>query len=360
MKKVTLQMIADKLNVSKALVSKALSNDKAVNEWTRETIWKTAEEMGYRIKAGRKSLTDSRTGNIAVLMPRAYLDDMEYWGKVIQGIDKELENNGFSMLLSSIDIAQSPKEGLPKSIYEKKVDGAILMGHLPESYINALGSWKFPFLMVDANLLNRSTDHILANNFLGAYYATGTLLGAGHRKLAFIGDAETSWSFRERSRGFEEAVRDFNAGSEEKASFVVVPGIGVSGQGMYTSPELSEYLYRYVVEDKVNPVTALFCANDICAMESLKRLNEWNVNCPEDVSIIGFDNLTITELMTPKLTSVNVPKAVIGSRAAQMMLRRIENPDSVPEMVLISTQLIERASVRQVEISKKINKTACP
>ncbi|MDB5054529.1 MAG: LacI family transcriptional regulator, partial [Bacilli bacterium] len=149
MKKITLQMIAETLQVSKALVSKALSNDPAVNEGTRETIWKTAEEMGYRIKNTRKSMRDSRMGNIAVLMPRAYLDDMEYWGKVIRGIDKELENNGYSMILSSIDISLSPKEGLPTSIYEKKVDGAIVMGHLPENYFNALETRKFPFVMVD-------------------------------------------------------------------------------------------------------------------------------------------------------------------------------------------------------------------
>ncbi|MDB5053699.1 MAG: LacI family transcriptional regulator, partial [Bacilli bacterium] len=83
-----------------------------------------------------------------------------------------------------------------------------------------------------------------------------------------------------------------------------------------------------------------------------KILNDCNVSCPDDVSIIGFDNLTITELMTPKLTTVSVPKAAIGSRAVQMILRRIENPDYIPELVFISTQLIERASVRQVGMSR--------
>ncbi|MDB5053083.1 MAG: LacI family transcriptional regulator [Bacilli bacterium] len=348
MKKITLQIIAEKLNVSKALVSKALSNDPAVNEGTRETIWKTAEEMGYRIKNTRKSTRDLRMGNIAVLMPRAYLDDMEYWGKVIRGIDKELENNGYSMILSSIDISLSPKEGLPTSIYEKKVDGAIVMGHLPDSYFKALEARKFPFVMVDASLLNLTIDHVLANNFLGAFHATGTLLEAGHRKLAFVGDAETSWSFRERSRGFEEAIRYFNATSAEKASFVTIQGIGVSGKGMYTAPEFTQNIHRYLVEDKVNTVTAMFCANDLCAMESLKILNNYNLICPDDVSIIGFDNLTITEQMTPKLTTVSVPKAAIGSRAVQMILRRIENPDYISEWVLISTLLIERASVRKL------------
>lgn len=356
MKKVTLQMIAEKLDVSKALVSKALSNDPAVNEGTRETIWKTAEELGYRIKTNKRSMPESRTGNIAVLMPRAYLDDMEYWGKVIRGIDKELEANGFSMILSSLDISLPAKEGLPTSIYEKKVDGAIVMGHLPETYIHTLGSNRVPFVMVDANLLNASFDHVLANNFLGAYQATKVLLEAGHRRLAFVGDGDTAWSFRERKRGFEECVRDHNlkAGQDQVTS-VTIGGIGVTGKGMYTDPELTESLHTYLVADKENPVTGLFCANDLCAVESLKRLQDWNIQCPEDVSIIGFDNLTITELMTPRLTTVSVPKAVIGARAVQMMLRRIDNPDFVPELVLVATQLIHRASVRDV---RKANSSA--
>lgn len=343
MKKITLQLIADELGVSKALVSKALSNDPAVNEVTKETIWAKAEEMGYRMKSSRKTIPASRTGNLAVLMPRAYLDDMEYWGKVIHGIEKELANHSFSMILSSIDISLSPKEGLPSSIYEKKVDGAIVMGHLPDSYIEALAATDFPYVMVDANLLESSIDHVLANNFLGAYQATNHLLESGHVKLGFVGDADTSWSFRERSRGFEEAIRDFNRKSSSNASAVTIEGIGVSGTGMYVAAEFAKVLSRFVKADQ--PVTALFCANDLTAFESLKLLSEWGISCPGNISVIGFDDLTLTEIMSPKLTTVRVPKADIGSRAAQMILRRIENPDVTPEHVLLSTQLIKRASV---------------
>lgn len=348
MEKVTLQMIADRLNVSRALVSKALSNAQDVNQVTKETIWKTAEEMGYRIKSNKKMTTsENQTGNIAVLMPRAYLDDMEYWGKVIRGIDKELENNGRSMILSSIDISLSPKEGLPTSIYEKKVDGAIVMGHLPDNYISALSVRSFPFVLVDSNF-NSRYDHVLANNFQGAYDATVLLLEAGHRRLAFVGDADSSWSFRERKKGFEEAIRVFNLNSGDKATYETVGGIGVSGKGMYITSELNESIHRYIVNDKVTPVTGLCCANDLCAIETLNRLQDCNITCPDDVSMVGFDDLTITELMTPKLSTVSVPKSVIGSRAVQMLLKRIDNPDFIQELLLIATSLIERESVRKL------------
>lgn len=343
MKKVTLQLIADELNVSKALVSKALSNDPAVNEGTREKIWKTAEEMGYRLKTTRKKAPASQTGNIVVLMPRAYLDDIEYWGKVMQGVETELTNHSFSMILSTIDISLFPKEGLPSSIYERKADGAIVMGHLPDSYIQSLRAADFPFVMLDANLLDPSVDHVLANNFLGAYQATNLLLQQGHRRIGFVGDTDASWSFRERSRGFEEAVRDFNLKQHAELAAIIIPGIGVSGTGMYITDDFAPTLKGYT--EAGQPLTALFCANDVIALETLSLLNQWEVNCPGDISVIGFDDLTLTEVMQPKLTTIRVPKADIGIRAAQMLLRRIENPHITPEHVLMSTQLVQRASV---------------
>ncbi|MFB9329416.1 LacI family DNA-binding transcriptional regulator [Paenibacillus aurantiacus] len=345
MKKVTLQMIADHLQVSKALVSKALSNDPAVNDGTKETIWKTAEEMGYRFKMSRKTIPAAKTGNLAVLMPRAYLDDMEYWGKVLHGIENELQNHNFSMILSSIDISLSPKDGLPSSIHERKVDGAIVMGHLPDSYINSLKANAFPFMMVDANLLDPSIDHVLANNFLGAYQATTYLLEAGHRKVAFVGDEHTSWSFRERNRGFIEAIRDYNRRTGIEVMYEFIAGVGVSGTGMYVLPQFASDLRAQAGGEQ--PVTGLFCANDLTAFEALRFLAEGGVRCPADVSVVGFDDLTLTEIMHPKLTTVRVPKSDIGSRAAQLILRRINEPEATAEHVLLSTELVERASVSE-------------
>jgi len=347
MKKVTLQMIADRLNVSKALVSKALSNDPAVSEVTRELIWKTAHEMNYVFKKRHRESIDPKTKNIAVLMPRAYLNDMEYWGVVIRGIDRELEKNGFSMMLSSIDISLTPKDGLPSSIYERKIDGAIVLGQMPDSYIKALVSHSVPLVMVDADYYSPAFDHVLANNFLGAYLATEKLLQEGHLRLAFVGDAETTWSFRERFRGFEEAIRYYNASSERKAQFVHIRGIGVTGNGMYTSELLDQSLGQYIAEGNEDRVTGLFCANDLCAFESLKRLNRLRIRCPDDVSVIGFDNLTISEFINPKLTTVDVPKEVIGFKSVQMLLKRLQHPRHLPELVLIPTKLVERESVRR-------------
>lgn len=345
MEKVTLQTIADKLQVSKALVSKGLSNHPAVNEVTKELIRKTADELGYRVKKNRKMIPAVRTGNVAVIIPRGYMADSEYWGKVIQGIDEYLSENQISMIVSGIDTSISPKEGMPSSILEQKVDGAIIMGHIPESYIASLKRKGLPVILVDYHMHNEDCDHVLANNFWGAYQATRTLLDAGHRFLAFVGDNNSAWSFQERQRGFVQAIEEYNAAQNIQIEYVFAGGMGVSGNGNYVTKQFPESLKDILLQE--HPVTGVFCANDMIAIELLNYITGHNLSCPKDVSIIGYDNLVYSELAQPKLSTVNVPKVEMGARASQMLLRRMECPDTVPELVMLSTEVLERASVRK-------------
>jgi len=347
MKKITLQTIAEHLNVSKALVSKALSNDPAVSDVTKELIWKTAKEMGYPIKSSRKVVPASKTGTLAVVMPRGYMQDFQYWGKILGGIDEELSKYSFSMLLSSIDtsIVQA-KDGLPASIHEGKIDGVIVLGHIPDNYIYALKEKNYPFVMVDSNVQDPTVEHILSNNSQGAQQAVKLLLDAGHRKLAFVGDISSAWSFAERYRGFEQAVREAVEAGCKGIETVRVEGVGVSGNGNYTSPEFAKALSRCIHRD--DPVTAYFCANDMLAMETQSAFAAMGVSCPQDVSIVGFDDLSISALTQPKLTTVKVPKTEMGKRAVELVLHRISHPEAWPELVLLSTFLVERDSVRSI------------
>ncbi|MEO3947008.1 LacI family DNA-binding transcriptional regulator [Gorillibacterium sp. CAU 1737] len=345
MKKVTLQMIADRLGVSKALVSKALSHDPAVSNTTREEIRKTAEELGYNFDKLRKSAAYGRTGNIAVLVPEAYLDDIEYWGRILRGIDKELASHGFSMLLSSINLSLTPEEGLPSAIREQKADGALLLGHIPEEYGRLLEAKEVPFVLIDSNVRSGKHDHILANNFFGAYEAVNRLLDSGHASVAFVGDMETAWSFKERGRGFEEAVRDRNnRNGDEGVRMQWVRGAGVSGRGNYTSSAFAEELKQAVSAG----VTGFFCANDMLAVELLHQMTRLGIHCPDEYSLIGFDDLSLSAILYPRLTTVRVPKEQMGARAVQAILERLKQPERVPEQILFATELMERDSVKKL------------
>jgi DNA-binding LacI/PurR family transcriptional regulator len=346
LKKVTMQMIADKIGVSKALVSKALSNDPTVSEETRERIWQTAQEMGYRFDSLRKKPSAFRTGNIAVLMPEVYLRDMQYWGRVIRGIDRELSASGVSMMMSGIDPSADAGDSLPVMIKERKVDGLLLLGHIPAKTVALLERLEMPLVLVDSDVNFGRLDHVMANNRQGAFEATMHLLQAGHRNVAFVGDPESAWSFGERERGFEEAVSAFRRSSEAGVETVKIRGIGVSGNGNYVRDSFPEQLRQAV---HAHRVTGLFCANDMLALETIRQLKAWNLDCPADVSVVGFDDVALAELSNPGLTTVRVPKESIGSRAVKLLLERIRSGRSEPELIQLYTELVARGSVRRLD-----------
>ena len=346
MERVTMQMIADRLGVSKALVSKALSNDPAVNDVTKNNIWSLAKEMGYRFKTAKSDRPVSVTGNIVVLMPSAYLDDFEYWGQVIRGIHAETAFRGITMMLAGIDIALPASEGMPPVVEEGKVDGVVALGHLPDSYIAALKILGIPFVMVDANRVDPSVDHVMANNYWGAWSAVQYLLGEGHRSLAFVGDPESAYSFRERKRGFIQAVEEFSASHPgEGARVCFIGGMGVSGTGNYVNEEFAATLQEHVTGEAA--ATAMFCANDMVAIEVLRLLNSWGIDCPGEVSVLGFDDLIYSQHISPQLTTMSVPRTEIGQKAVQLLFRRIESPLAITEFVLLPTVMVLRGSVQK-------------
>ncbi len=343
-------MIADHLSVSKALVSKALSNNPSVNENTRRKILETSKELGYMFRSNKNPFLP-KSINLGVLMPRAYLNDFEYWGQVISGIDKEISNRNCTMIFSGIDLDLSQKEGIPSSIYENKMDGAIVLGQLPDIFLQALQTKRIPIVMVDSNMQHARLDHVLSNNYAGAYHAVTFLLEAGHRHAAYVGDANSAWSFSERLRGFSQAVKDYESAHRVGIKTTVIEGMGASANGMYTTSDFAQRLKRFVSSNE--PFTALFCANDLIAFQVMNDFQDWGIKCPEDISIIGFDNLQSAEMMKPPLTTVSVPKTELGSRAVELMIRRLENPQALPELIQLSTQFIERFSVKAVSRQHK-------
>jgi DNA-binding LacI/PurR family transcriptional regulator len=344
MKKITLQTIADRLGVSKALVSKALSNDPAVNEGTRETIWKTAEELGYRIKAAKKAGPSAATGHIAVLFPNAYLGDLEYWGEIIRGIHHESAQLGYNLMLTGIDISLPPLEGMPAIVKDKNVDGVIALGHVPVEYLTMLKIKALPLVMVDGNEIDPAVDHVRANNFWGAHDAVGRLLKQGHRRVAFVGDPTSALSFLERQRGFEQALHDYETERpDETVRKAWIAGMGVSGNGNYFSDDFPASVKRHLEGEE--PITAMFCANDMIAIEVLNLMATWGIRCPASVSVCGFDDLLYAERANPKLSTMVVPRMELGKKAVQLVHRRIREPGAIAELVMLPTEYRERESI---------------
>ncbi|MCD4680806.1 MAG: substrate-binding domain-containing protein [Bacteroidales bacterium] len=340
-KKVSMQSIADELKISKSLVSKALSNKHGVSEETKKNVILTANRLGYKTNSSIMMVPSSENGTIALLVPKEDMTDIEYWGKVIHGVEAELSKNLYSLILSALDTTQPASKGIPSCISDRKVDGAIIVGRVQTTFVHAIYATGIPVVLVDSeNLSNLKLDHVLADNFGGGYEATRYLLENNHQRIGFVGDTSYSLSFRERYRGFTSAGDDFIQEFNNKK----IELISISDRRENEIIPFSKVQVVKVLKSKNRP-TAFLCANDPIAMIVLKTIEELGIRCPEDVSLIGFDNLNECKWMSPKLTSIDACKTTIGRRAAELMLRRVEHPNRRPECVMIMTQIYKRESV---------------
>ncbi|WP_309119132.1 substrate-binding domain-containing protein [Paenibacillus sp.] len=343
MKKVTLQMIADQLQISKSLVSKALANQKGVNEETKEKVRLTAMNMGYMINSSALSISASRTGNVAVVVPRSDLKDFEYWGRILHGIEKALSEKSFSMILSGIDPNVATSEGLPSCVTDRKVDGALVLGAVPLAYILAIQVTGIPVVLVDVpHFVQMKLDHVLAENNLGGYDATKYLLDRNHRRIGFVGDVSYASSFAARHAGFLDAVKDFKTEREveiEAVSFTDARGDSIIPYSLGDAD---------IERIRETGLTGLVCGNDPVAFEVMQSLERVGLSCPQDVSLIGFDNVQKCQWVTPALTSIDACKETMGTRSAEMLFRRMQQTDFRAEHVRITTEIIERESVRSL------------
>jgi DNA-binding LacI/PurR family transcriptional regulator len=225
------------------------------------------------------------------------------------------------------------------NIVESKPDGLIVISELPEGALDQLANIAIPVVLIDGKaFVDGIFDSVRANNYLGGRLAARHLLDNGHVRFAYLGDAEQSVSFRERLNGFRDQIQKANPNA---------PFVGVTASAKDCSD--TEYLYCPEELDRLletmKPPFAIMCANDPIAALLYERLAKSALRIPEDVSVVGFDNVLQSSTYRPPLTSINVHKKEIGQIAVDLILERIKHPDRTKQSVMVNVELIERKSV---------------
>lgn len=344
-KKVTMDDIAKTLNISKALVSRALSDKYGVNDDTRTKIRITALEKGYNFSKVR-NLKNSRDGgnieSISVVIPRLDFIDENYYGKIVSGIEKALNQRKITFNLTIIDAEQDDEKEFLINLRKIKSDGIIIIGFISYNNIIALISSDIPAVLVDATYVNFKNDRITSNNYWGCYDACEYLVAAGHQKIGFIGNMNYSETFKERYRGFIDCIAHYDN----------VEAVEMTSQfGNLKEPVDFENVKK-ILAGSDRP-TAIMCANDPTAFKLYDLLFEMGLKIPEDISVIGYDNCEKCEFVSPKLSSINVPKYEIGFSAVGMLLERIADRNLVTRDLKFDANLVNRDSIKIIKENKK-------
>ncbi|AWB45458.1 LacI family transcriptional regulator [Paenibacillus sp. CAA11] len=349
-KKVTMQQIADYLGVSKFVVSKALSGKGGVNETTKERVIEAASQLGYfaqknayvkNIKpTAPASLSDRSKQSVIVLMPniRFQTKDSLYWGKILEGISQTLEAEGLGMVI----ISEQRMDNFANVLNPSGILGMIGVGEISTSLLLEVHRIGLPMVLVDHEDALIPTDTVFANNVDSITRLTKHLIGLGHERLHFMGDFRFSRSFRDRWIGFRSALEE-NSLETPALDDPMLSLFGID-RGEYWE-EIKSWFAKRKKMDKLP--TAIVCANDSIGLTVCSALQSLDISVPQEISVTGFDNIEDAYRGTPPLTTIHVPKEMLGKRAVEKLLNRIANPHDPLEKVLISADIVYRDSVAE-------------
>lgn len=320
--------IADRSGVSLATVSLVLNGKSGVSEETRQRVLTTAEQLGYRRHAQRPV--------IGVLIERL---PIPAYGEptvsvMIQGIETEATKLGYHMLLASVEPGTMQ---LPAMVTERQVGGVIVMGggDLTDTYIRLLAATGIPLVLTDNVVDELALPCVLADNTVGGYLVTRHLLELGHRRIALLEGPRKYKTLIERREGFLRALD--HAGMTPSPELMIKPVHGVSRKGYHQTREILSL-------PREQWPTAIVAISDKTALAALDALKDARLRVPEDMALVGFDDIDESAHVVPALTTVRLPMREIGQVAARQLIGSINGTETIPGKTVLYTELIVRQS----------------
>lgn len=327
---VTIVDVAREAGVSYSTVSRVLSGFEFVKDSTKARVLEAAERLGYVANLPARSLAGGRSQIIGLLVPGL---DNGYIGEIVRGIDEELAKSNYDLMLYTTHRHRGKESLYVNTIANGLTEGLLLLVPLVQAaYLEALRERNFPYVLIDQSDESDKSPMVHCTNWQGAYDATRYLLELGHRRIGFISGIMEITSAVERLEGHRAALMD--AGLELDERLIV-------GGDFWQS---AAYEATHKLLSLKNRPTAIFASNDLSAFGVMEAVREAGLSIPQDISIIGFDDIPQASIVHPKLTTMRQPLDQMGRMAARMLMERIENPELTPRRVTLATRLIVRDS----------------
>jgi len=334
----TIKDVAKKAGVSISTVSLVINNKGYVAPETREKINNVIEELNYKPLHSARKLATKRTGNIGYIVWDAHFSEVEiFYSQIFLGMEYAARNSDHYILLTTVKDEFDPKEDLPRFLKYRDVDGVVLAGRVPHKLIEYLENQEMPFVMVDYGIPGKVFNSIVIDNYNGGFQAVDQLIKSGKKNIGFVGGSYYHPSIKERYRGYKEALEVNGLGTNEyydKFSFL---------KNVETSPEIGMEGVRELLSK--NPeLDGVFCCNDTTAIGVANELKSKNKIIPNEIAVVGFDDITSSSFCTPSLSTVRVPKLDIGKQAYKLLTEIIESPTETAQTRTISVEYIKRQS----------------
>lgn len=334
---VTAKEIAERLGLSETAVSFALNDKKGISRKTKRRIIDAAHEMGYDF-ARKEILEKERRRTICFIVYKksgAVVDDTPFFSQLSQGISGECMREDYSCFIRYF----YEDENILRQIYNldtSRFAGIILLAtEMNEASLKNFAGIDIPMLILDAYFDTLpSYNYVAINNVQGAFAATNYLFKKRRKQPGYLRSMYPISNFDYRADGFYKAIRE-NGMSASKS---IVHHLTPSQEGAYGD-------MKNLLKSGEEPADCYFADNDLIAMGAFQAFTEAGYRVPEDIAIVGFDDLPACEYMTPPLSTVEVPKYFMGVTAAKRIIQMTEDKNTLPLKIEISTNLIKRKSV---------------
>ncbi|UWP67166.1 LacI family DNA-binding transcriptional regulator [Subdoligranulum variabile] len=333
---VTAKEIARRLHLSPAAVSMALNDRPGISNATRKLVYQTAEQMGYDFS--RLSSKAEEHGTIYFICFQASSAILQYspiFDDILRGAMQECQSQGYRMKVLQFYAQQMDLKQQITDLRISDCRGIILLGTEIEPEIAQLFfSLSVPVVVVDSNLEPLDCTCVLINNIQGAYLATDYLINRRMTQPGYLKSFVPLRNFDERWQGFQNALRSNGMHPAKSIVHELTPTI----EG--AEADMMEILAR-----KDPLASCYFAENDLIAIGVMRALRRCGYRIPEDIALVGFDNISESALVEPPLTTISIPRVYMGRVAARQLLYLLDDPVPHSLRIEVSTELVKRASV---------------
>jgi LacI family transcriptional regulator len=327
----TMKEVADQADVSVATVSRVINKTGYVSPDLEERVHTAMRALKYQPSALARSLRRQQTQTIGVLIPQL---DHPFFSTLAFSVEKSLFPHEYRTLICSAEEDQDKENAYTEIMLRQRVDGVIMVPTgRSENNLRQLVEKNVPVVLIDRDLPEIEVNKVLVENAQGAYDGMKHLLELGHRNIAVIGAPAYSQAMLQRIEGVHRALADF--GVEDNPELLVTGTLQQFEMGYQTALRFLKQTPR---------PTAIFALTDVTAIGVMHAAAEMGLHLPQDLSVMGFDDIPLASFSIPTLTTVAQPIAQMGEIATRLLLSHIHHRDTEAESISLNTKLVVRQS----------------
>ncbi len=330
----SLKELAEKLKVSTSTISRVMNDKPGVGAKTRERVLKAIQKYNYVTNSSARSLKTSKTGNIALILKKREdrLSSADYFHRSVIYIENELRKLGYHTIILALndEEMENPKDLL--MLKEKKVDGFIFRGPaIKAKFILDIKNTGLPVVLFGNELKQTEIDCVVCQDRKGTYNITKHLMEHSHKKILFLSGPEGWYTNDERRLGYSDALKE--EGLQDR--IIHMPD---------TTIDTGKNFFEEIIKNIYPDITAVVAVNDATAIGVIDEARYLGIKVPEDIAVVGFDDIAWATLSYPPLTTVHPFLEEMGEITVSRLLDLLENPELHPTKSIVATSLVIRKS----------------